>query len=148
VLRCNSTLTYGGTLSLVNLGGTLSAGASFKLFNASSYLGSFSSIVPATPGPGQTWNTSALATTGTISVVGPNQPRFTSVAALGSNLVMSGTNGAPLGTYYVRSTTNVAQPLVNWPRIATNTFNGSGNFNFTNAIVPAIPQRYFMIELP
>jgi fibronectin-binding autotransporter adhesin len=148
VLRCNASITYGGTLNLVNLGGTLSAGASFKLFNASSYLGSFSSITPAIPGPGQTWNTSALATSGTISVVGPNLPRFTGVTTVGSNLVMSGTNGAPLSTYYVLSTTNAALPLASWTRIATNTFNGSGNFNFTNAILPAVPQRYFVIQLP
>ena len=45
-LRCNQSLTYGGTLNLVNLGGPLSAGATFKLFNASSYLGSFSAIRP------------------------------------------------------------------------------------------------------
>jgi fibronectin-binding autotransporter adhesin len=148
VLRCNASITYGGTLNLANLGGTLSAGASFKLFNASSYLGSFSSITPAIPGPGQTWNTSALATSGTISVVGPNQPRFTGVTTVGGNLVMSGTNGAPLSTYYVLSTTNAALPLASWTRIATNTFNGSGNFNFTNAILPAVPQRYFVIQLP
>lgn len=148
VLRCNASITYGGTLNLVNLGGTLPAGASFKLFNASSYLGSFSSITPTTPGPGQTWNTSALATSGTISVVGPNQPRFTGVTTVGSNLVMSGTNGAPLSTYYVLSATNVALPLASWSRIATNTFNGSGNFNFTNAIIPSVPQRYFLIQLP
>jgi hypothetical protein len=25
----------------------------------------------------------------------------------------------------------------------TNTFNGSGNFNFTNVISPSVPQRFF-----
>jgi fibronectin-binding autotransporter adhesin len=68
-LRCNGSITYGGTLNLVNLGGPLSPGASFKLFNASSYLGSFSNVTPATPGPGQTWDLTGL-TNGIVKVVG------------------------------------------------------------------------------
>jgi fibronectin-binding autotransporter adhesin len=149
VLRCIGSVTYGGTLNLVNTGGPLSAGATFKLFNASSYLGTFSSISPATPGPGQTWNTSALATSGTISVVGsPVAPRFGHVFQSGNNLVMSGSNGVPSGTYYVRTSTNVTVALTSWARIATNTFNPSGNFIFTNVINPAQSQRFFTIELP
>jgi len=61
-----STITYGGTLNLVNLSSPLTNGSSFKLFSASSYLGSFATITPATPGAGQAWNISALNTTGTI----------------------------------------------------------------------------------
>ena len=149
VLHCNGSVTYGGTLNLVNLGGSLSAGASFKLFNASSYLGTFGSISPPTPGPGQTWNTSALNTSGTISVVGsPSVLRFTNVALSGNNLVMSGSNGVPFGTYYVRASTNVGLALASWTRIQTNTFNGSGNFTFTNVITPSVPVRFFAIELP
>jgi fibronectin-binding autotransporter adhesin len=148
-LRCNQSITYGGTLKLENLGGPLSAGATFKLFNAASYLSSFSSINPPTPGPGQTWNTSALATSGTISVVGsPVLPQFGSVAVFGSNLVMSGSNGVPSGVYYVRASTDVALPLDTWARIATNSFDASGKFNFTNAITPGILQRFYVVELP
>jgi hypothetical protein len=50
-------------------GDPLVAGDSFKLFNAGSYGGSFASIVPASPGAGLVWNTSSLATSGTLSVV-------------------------------------------------------------------------------
>jgi len=146
VLRSDSTITYGGTLSLTNIGGPLTNGASFKLFNASSYPGTFSSITPATPGPGQAWNTNALATTGTISVVGP--ANIGSVTVLGSNLVIGGSNGVPFGTYYMRASTNVALPLTNWSRIATNTFDASGHFSFTNSLIPPMPQRFFRLELP
>jgi autotransporter-associated beta strand protein len=149
VLRCGGAVTYGGTLHLVNLGGPLSAGASFKLFNASGYLGTFSSINPPTPGPGQTWNTSALNTSGTISVVGSSSVlQFTSVTLQGNNLVMSGANGTPLGAYYVRASTNVGLALASWTRIQTNAFNGSGNFTFTNVIAPSLPVRFFTVELP
>src|ERR1035437_2457541 len=69
VLKSGSSITYGGTLSLVDLSSPLSGGSSFKLFSASSYLGSFANITPATPGAGLAWDTSALGTTGTIKVV-------------------------------------------------------------------------------
>ncbi len=45
-----STITYGGTLNLTNISASpLAGGGSFKIFSASSYLGSFASIVPAMP---------------------------------------------------------------------------------------------------
>src|SRR5439155_17347001 len=42
-------VTYGGTLTVTNLGGTLAAGDTFKLFDAAIYDGAFTNIVPATP---------------------------------------------------------------------------------------------------
>jgi fibronectin-binding autotransporter adhesin len=61
-----TTITYAGTLSVTNLAGTLSGSDTFKLFSASNYLGSFSAIIPATPAPGLAWDTSTLATDGTL----------------------------------------------------------------------------------
>jgi len=149
MLRCNGSITYGGTLNLVNLGNPLPAGASFKLFNASSYLGSFGSINPPTPGPGQTWNTSALNTSGTISVVGsPASLKFSNVVLSGNNLTLSGSNGVPFATYYVRASDNVGLTLASWPRVATNSFSTSGSFSFTTNMVPSIPIRFFAIEQP
>jgi hypothetical protein len=148
VLRSNTSITYGGTLNLVNLGSPLTNNASFKLFSASSYLGSFSHITPATPGPGQTWDISALNVSGTIKVAGGNVPRFGTITLQGNNLVMSGSNGEPLSTYYVRASTNVDVPLSSWPRIATNAFDASGNFSFTTVITAGSPRRFFVIETP
>ena len=64
-----ATVTYGGTLSLSNLGGTITASSTFKLFGANSYSGAFASITPPSPGPGLAWNTNTLATDGTLRVV-------------------------------------------------------------------------------
>ncbi len=61
-------LTLGGALKLVLSGDALSAGDSFKLFDATEYAGAFTSIVPANPGPGLKWNLGSLAVDGTISV--------------------------------------------------------------------------------
>src|ERR1035438_3828890 len=122
MLKTGTTITYGGTLSLVNLGSPLTNGSSFKLFSASSYSGSFATITPATPGPGQAWNTNALTTTGTISVVatvGPQPVHVTSISVSGTTLNISATNGVHGGQYVLLGTTNVAKPLSQWTPILT-----------------------------
>src|SRR5205814_10531400 len=63
-----TSITYGGTLSVSNLNGTLVAGNTFTIFNSSAYSGSFASIVPPTPGAGLAWDTSQLNLNGTLRV--------------------------------------------------------------------------------
>jgi autotransporter-associated beta strand protein len=143
-------IAYSGTLVVSNTSGTLTVGQSFKLFEAPGYSGSFSLTTLPTLGANLAW-TNRLATDGTIAVFSTapaTPPVFNSVAAVGSNLVMSGTNGPANSAYYVLSATNVTLPVANWPRIATNNFNGSGNFAFTNAIGPGIPQQFYRLQLP
>jgi len=72
-------------------------------------------------------------------------PRINSVRLQGASLVISGTNGTTSGSYYVLSSTNVALPLVNWTRIATNSFTG-GNFNFTNSVNPSVQRQFFLLQ--
>jgi hypothetical protein len=73
LLRATNTtatsISYGGTLRIVTLAGTITAGNSFKLFSATNYSGVFTSILPATPGSGLGWNTNTLATDGTLRVI-------------------------------------------------------------------------------
>ena len=142
-----TTITYAGTLSLNNLAGTLAAGDSFKLFSATNYAGSFSAITPATPGAGLLWVTSALNTSGTLSVALAPIPRIVNFGVVGSNLVLSGTNGPANGTYWVLTTTDVGQPLANWTPVHTNTFTAGGNFSYTNG-APVDPQRFYTILVP
>jgi fibronectin-binding autotransporter adhesin len=148
VLRSNSSIHYGGTLNLVNIGGPYTNGSTFKLFYGSSYPGSFASINPSTPGPGQIWDTSALGTSGIIKVASGSVPRFSGVSLVGNNLVMRGSNGVPSGTYYVLASTNVALPVVNWTSIATNTFDANGNFVFSDIIKASTPKQFYLLELP
>jgi fibronectin-binding autotransporter adhesin len=148
VLKSGGTITYGGTLNLVDISSALTNGSSFKLFNAPGYSGSFAAIVPATPGPGLTWDTSALATTGTIKVAGAAVPRFGGVALVGTSAVFSGSNGVPANPYYVLASTNLTLPRTNWIRIATNSFDANGRFSFTNSLVPPMRQQFFQIQLP
>lgn len=62
-------LAYGGALALNNQAGSFSATNTFKLFDASTYAGAFSSISPSSPGTGLDWDTSTLATDGTLRII-------------------------------------------------------------------------------
>lgn len=63
-----TSITYGGTLVIKNLGGVLAVNDTFKLFNASSYSGSFSAVVSQTLGQTVTWDLSNLTVNGTVRV--------------------------------------------------------------------------------
>jgi autotransporter-associated beta strand protein len=142
-----SSLTYGGTLVVTNLAGTLAVGDTFKLFDAATYTGAFSAINPATPGAGALrWDRTQLAVNGTLGVVTVGQPAITSVTYGGGQFTISGTNGTIGQTFYVLSSTNAATPLANWSRVATNVFTGNA---FTNTIsVTAEPKRFYLISIP
>lgn len=95
-------LTYGGTLVVTNLAGTLAAGDSYTLFTATNYSGSFSSILlPALTG-NLAWDTSKLGVNGSLSVgLAPSValvPATTNVTyGLGAILTAAATGTAPLG---------------------------------------------------
>ncbi|HEV2328237.1 MAG TPA: LamG domain-containing protein, partial [Verrucomicrobiae bacterium] len=74
-LQTAGSLTYGGTLIVTNLGGTIVSGDSFKLFNAGSCSGGFASLI-LPPLSGWGWNTNGLANG--ILTVGPTTPQITS----------------------------------------------------------------------
>lgn len=148
LVRGLTSVTYGGTLVVEVLSGTLAANDSFKIFDATTYSGAFTNIVPATPGAGLMWNTSGLVTNGTLKVVVVPPPQFTSAVVSGANLIAGGSGGNAGGSYHVLSSTNVALPVINWTPVATNVFDGAGNFFFTNGIVPGVPRQFFLIRLP
>jgi hypothetical protein len=153
-LLAASNITYGGTLTLSNLGPALTYGDSIKLFGASNYSGAFSSIVPAAPGMGLLWNTNWISVDGSIFITSTNPalitpPHIASVRMFGGNLAVAGTNGNAPGTFfYTLASTNLARPLANWTVIATNQFGSGGGFSFTNTFDSGSAQQFFMIRLP
>ncbi len=149
VAQVTSNLTYGGTLALTNLnGGVLVAGDNFKLFNASSYGGAFTNIVPAIPALNLAWNTDGL-TNGMLTIVSAttSPPKFGGITVNGNGFVFSGTNGVPSWPYQVLASTNASSPLTNWTIISTNTFDDSGHFNFTIPANPAMPQMFYLLKM-
>lgn len=66
----------------------------------------------------------------------------------GTNVIIVGTNGPPSGTYHIMACTNIALSDAQWTPVATNQFDSSGSFRYTNAINTDLPERLFRITLP
>jgi len=147
VVQAGADMTYGGTLSLVNISGSpLTAGNSFHIFSAAGYSGSFMNITPASPGAGLVWDTSQL-NSGILSVAtGTTQPFISSAQLSGGNLLLSGSNGVVNGTFYVLTSTNVAAPLASWTVLSTNNFDVNGAFSITNSLNSDVTQCFYLLK--
>jgi autotransporter-associated beta strand protein len=145
-------LSYGGALIATNVAGVLTTNDTFKLFEATTYDGEFSSYSLPALGAGLTWQTSSLMLDGTIKVIEivtpPQQPEVTNAFLSGTNFVISGVCGTTNGTFYVLASSNVALPVTNWTAIATGQFGGDGQFLITNTVIPELPEQFFILQLP
>jgi autotransporter-associated beta strand protein len=84
-----STVTYGGTLTVNNLGGTPVAGAKFTLFSAVDHLGSFSAVNLPNIAP-LTWNNLLNVDGSIVAVSGVSlTPVYLTNAVSGTNLVLT-----------------------------------------------------------
>jgi hypothetical protein len=43
---------------------------------------------------------------------------------------------------------SLTPPFTNWQALTTNTFDGSGQFHYTNPVSPAKPRQFFIFKLP
>ena len=138
-------VTCGGTLRVTNTAGILTNGAKFKLFTAAAYSGLFDAFEAANPGSGLKWNLNELAVDGTLRVVSVPSPPPTITSAIlsGKNLNISALGGVAYDPCYLLTSTNIAQPLANWTRLATNQFDADGTVNFTNLTVHAEARCFF-----
>lgn len=153
-LQTPGALTYGGTLVVTNIGGTIVSGDSFQLFNAGSYSGSFSTLV-LPPLNGLGWNTTGL-TNGIISV-GSTAPEITEdipaqvTLAVGQNynytIAVDATPPFGLQWYSggtaLAGQTNATLPLTaetpgiyNYQVIVTNAYGVASSTSSTLTIVP------------
>jgi hypothetical protein len=142
-------INLGGTLLVTNVGANLiESGNSFTLFETATFSGKFAATNLPTLWPGLSWNTTALNSSGVISVTDTViPPKITNSAVIGGNFVIKGSGGLAGATFNVISSTNVAAPLVNWTIVSTNVFVSDGSFNITNAINPAEMQHYYLLIL-
>jgi len=74
-----------------------------------------------------------------------SQPVITQAFLAGGDLILRGTNGVTNGVYQVLSASQSALPLASWPSIATNLFDGGGNFDSTNPIASGEAQRFYRL---
>ena len=72
-------------------------------------------------------------------------PGITKFSRAGANVVISGTNGQAGYTYYLLTTTNLANPINQWNTVATNVL-GAASYTFigTNAAGNSGPQFYLL----
>lgn len=75
-------------------------------------------------------------------------PPTLAMTPAGVNLVFAGSGGPAGGTNCLVATTNLALPISQWPRVATNKFDLTGNFNFTTTVSVGLPQQFFRLGLP
>jgi len=75
-------------------------------------------------------------------------PVFNSFVRSGANFILGGASGWPGQSYYVLTSTNITLPRSQWTPIATNPFDPSGNFIFTNPISPNPPYLFYLLQLP
>src|ERR1700744_5638385 len=103
------TITYGGTLNLVNISGApYAAGNSFQIFHATTYNNNAITISPTIPGPGLAWDTSQL-NIGFLNVIstGGAGPVINTTKLDNGNLVFTGSGGTARANYVVYATTNL-----------------------------------------
>jgi hypothetical protein len=78
----------------------------------------------------------------------PAPPLIQQTSLLADHLVVTGTTGVTNGVYYVLSSADVTQPRNEWAVVATNLFDGAGDFNFSIPLQPSPAQQFFLLKLP
>jgi autotransporter-associated beta strand protein len=124
-----TSLTYGGTLVLKNLAGTLAVNDSFTLFTAGSYHGAFSSVSSETPGQTVTWDVSQLAVNGTVKVASaaPASTTITPVMS-GGNLTLAWPAGQTGWTLQEQTNPLTVGISTNWVTVPGSTITHQMTF--------------------
>ena len=121
--RVRTTVSFGGTLIVTNVGGgTLGAGDSFKLFDATTFAGSFVNYLLPTLNVGLAWNTTSLISSGTLSVVVQTN---VALPAAPSGLIATAASSSQINLTWTDNSTNENNFLVE---------RSPDNTNFTQII--------------
>jgi autotransporter-associated beta strand protein len=142
VVKASGNAALNGSLVVTKIAGTLAPGDTFKLIDATTYSGSFSSVTLPTLDSTMAWNTNNL-TNGVLSIVSTVAPSIGPVTISGTDLIFTATGGAN-GPFYLLGSTDL--PPGTWTRLLTNQFDTNGNFTFTNSINGS-PQVFYRLQL-
>jgi autotransporter-associated beta strand protein len=139
----SSAITYGGTLTVNNLGAPLTAGDSFAIFYATNYNGTFitSNLPPL--GTGLAWDTTTL-TNGILTVIATVPPQFGSIAQSGDGNFQFSGSGAAGVTYELDAATDLASPIL-WLFVTNTVADQNGLFQFQDLSATNFPQRFYRI---
>jgi autotransporter-associated beta strand protein len=138
LISSGSSINYGGTLVVTNIGAPLQVGDTFTLFSATTLNGSFTLALPYY----STWDTSQLTVNGTITVTGvlpfPKVTKADFSGLAGGFITLSATNGIPYSLVSVISSTNLALPLSSWTVVTNTYFDANGNLMDPNTSNPGL----------
>ena len=128
----------------LNTGYVPTNGTTFNVLSYGSFTGSFTSLgLPSAV----SWQ-STYGSTNLTLLVGSPKPQFGTFNLSGTNLIFNGLGGPPGSNYVVLVSTNLTIPLANWSALITNTFDGNGQFHYTNPVSPSKPRQFFIFKLP
>ena len=139
----SGSITYGGTLTVNNIGAPLTAGDNFQIFSATNYNGSFATMNLSSLGTGLAWNTNALAS-GTLSVVATVPPQFGPMAQTGDGNFHFTGDGAAGVTYELDGATNLSLPIL-WFFVTNAVADQNGAFELWDLSATNFPQRFYRI---
>jgi hypothetical protein len=136
-------LTYGGTLTVNNLGSALVAGNTFQLFSATGYSSAFTTVTLPTLTTNLAWN-NTLASNGAISVIStlPAGTPAINFSNSGGNLTLSWDTGTFPG-YTVQAQTNSAGA-----GLSTNWINTGSGSPYTVPLDPSNSSVFFRLFHP
>jgi hypothetical protein len=79
----------------------------------------------------------------------PPLPRIcTTSEDTAGNFAGSGTNGIPGWSYLILASSNLTKPFSSWTVVATNYFDGAGNFAFTNTNLRTPDANFQILQVP
>ncbi len=139
-------ISFGGALTVTNLGGALQAGDSFQLFSGASS-GAFAvTNLPALSSTNLHWDVSQLQSQGTVKVASSTAtaPIIVAPGLSGTNFTLQ-VAASQTGFNYVLQATPTLAPAA-WTGIRTNAGTG-GTLNFTFPIVSGNSRQFFRISV-
>jgi hypothetical protein len=135
-------LTLAGTVNIKNL-----AGFGAGTYVLVTYGGSLNGSLAIGSQPSGFTYTLDTGVPGEIRLIVEKQPAFESVLNLGDGqLVISG-SGPPNRQYLLLASMNLELPSILWTPVATNTFDGNGEFSITNLINLNESQTFYRLQL-
>ena len=148
LVKVQATLICGGALIVTNVGGgMLAKGDSFKLFNATTCAGSFSSYVLPALGSDLAWDTSVLNTSGILSII--VQSNAVPPAAPGG-LVATTVSASQINLTWTDNSTNESSFLIERSLDSTNFSQvlsvGAGVTNAADTALSANTIYYYRVR--
>jgi hypothetical protein len=140
-----ASVTYGGTLTVTNIGPALQGGDTFQLFSGT-IGGAFAvTNLPTLSSTNLYWDTSLLSS-GIIKVGSnvPSTPTITSAGVSGANFILQVASSQSGFNYVLQATPSLAPAT--WTGVQTNAGTG-GTLSFTNPIASGVPQLFFRISV-